>query len=154
MRKHTSLIIVLIILSFLLPTSCSGTNITETVTQTQTVTLPPVTETVTTQPSITETTFPPITFTGSKVDKETLPFIVTTNEWIIDWSYVPDAKYSFYADFRFFVYPRGETESFVESLIFPSSYIGTTYSCAGAGEYHLDVTAIRVKSWRITIRPS
>jgi len=156
MRKHISLTIVLIILSLLLLASCLGTNITETVTQfqTQTVTLPPVTETITTQPSITETTFSPITFTGSKVDKETLPFIVTTNEWIIDWSYVPQRKYRPYADFRFFVYPRDKTDVYIESVILPSGYSGTIFSCAGVGEYYLDVTAIRVESWRITIRPS
>ena len=80
--------------------------------------------------------------------------MVTTSEWIIDWSYIPDAKYYQYAEFGFFIYPRGETVFFVESVIFPVSTSITTYSYAGIGEYYLDVTAASVKNWSIIIRPA
>jgi uncharacterized repeat protein (TIGR02543 family) len=97
-------------------------------------------------------TFAPIIFTGSS-DRTTPPFTVTTSEWIIDWSYVPDPEYPEYASFGFFVYPRGETEVYVESVLFPGSTSGSTYSYAGPGEYYIKLSCANIKSWKITIKP-
>lgn len=98
-------------------------------------------------------TFSPITFTGSS-DKTTSPFEVTTEEWIIDWSYVPDSEYPEYAAFGFFIYPRGETAMYVESISSPGSTSDSTYSYAGSGEYYITVLCANVESWEIIIRPA
>jgi hypothetical protein len=96
--------------------------------------------------------FEPILITGSS-DKTSPPFTVTTKEWIIDWSYVPDPEWPEMAVFGFFVYPRGETVMFVESVLFPEGTSGTTYSYAGAGEYYIQVLVGNVKSWEVVISP-
>jgi len=95
--------------------------------------------------------FEPITITGSG-DKTSPPFTVTTEEWIIDWSYNTDEPE--YAVFGFFVYPRGETDIYIESVLFPESTEGSTYSYAGQGDYYVKVSASNVKSWIITIKPA
>lgn len=97
-------------------------------------------------------TFSPITFIGAS-DKTTAPFEVTTIEWVIDWSYIPDPEYPEYAVFGFYVYPRGETVMYVEAVLFPESTSGTTYSYAGIGEYYIAVGCANVQSWEITISP-
>jgi len=102
-------------------------------------------------PTPTQTSFEPIVLTGSG-EKTTPPFTVTTTEWIIEWSYTSDNPE--FAVFGFFVYPRGETVSFVESCLFPEGTSGSTYSYAGAGEYYVKVTAANIKSWTITIKPA
>ena len=157
--------LLLILLSaVIILTSCASERIifiTQTVNQTQTQTITSV-RTITLQPTaippespptITETTFSPITFSGSGSEK-TPPFTVTTNEWIIDWSYVPSPEFPDLAVFGFFIYPRGETIFSVESVLFPSSTSSSTYSYAGSGEYYLDITSANVSSWTITIRPA
>jgi len=98
-------------------------------------------------------TFEPIVITGSG-DKTSPPFAVTTEEWVIDWSYVPDSEYPEWAMFGFFVYPRGETVSFVEQGLFMDETEGSTYSYAGAGEYYIEVMAGNIKSWEIVISPA
>lgn len=96
-------------------------------------------------------TFNPITLRGT--DSETTPpFTVTTKEWIIDWSYSTDDPD--FAIFSFFVYPRGETASYAESVLFPKVTSGTTYSYAGPGEYYIKTAAGNITQWEITIRPA
>jgi len=100
-------------------------------------------------------TFQPIVLTGS-ASKTTPPFTVTTKEWIIEWSYTPNPEYPEMALFGFFVYPRGETVFFVESVMasIGGETSGSTYSYAGAGEYYIAVTVANVESWQITIKPA
>jgi len=96
-------------------------------------------------------TFEPIIITGTG-DKTSPPFTVTTGEWVIDWSYTPtDPEY---AVFGLFVYPRGETAVFVESVLFPESTSGTTYSYAGPGEYYIKVSSGNIEQWEIVIKPA
>ena len=173
------ILLFILLLAIIIVTSCAGERIiatrtvylpqTQTITSVQTTTLQPTggnafTVTVTktnritttvgdSQPSTGERPFSPITLTGSS-DKKTAPFTVTTSEWIIDWSYVPDPELSEFAVFGFFVYPRGETVGYVESVLVPDSTSGTTYSYAGVGEYYISVTIANVRSWTITIRPA
>ncbi len=97
-------------------------------------------------------TFEPIVITGSGY-KTSPPFTITTEEWIIDWSYVPDPEYPEFAVFGFFIYPRGETVLYVGSVLFPEGTSGSTYSYAGAGEYYINVSAANVKSWEVIISP-
>ena len=96
-------------------------------------------------------TFEPIVITGSG-DKTSPPFTVTTDEWVIDWSYVPDPEYPEMTVFGFFVYPRGKTAGSVVSVSFAEES-GSTYSYAGAGEYYIQVIAANIKSWEVVISP-
>jgi len=98
-------------------------------------------------------TFEPIEISGSS-DMTSPPFTVTTKEWTIDWSYVPNTEYPGFATFVFFVYPRGETEMYVESMINAAGTSGSTYSYAGAGDYYVVVIAGNVNSWKIVISPA
>lgn len=115
------------------------------------------TPTETTTPSLPEPqpepqTFEPIVITGSG-DKTSPPFSVTTDEWIIDWSFIPNPEYPELAVFGFFIYPRGETVSFVESVSFADEE-GSTYSYAGSGEYYLEVIAANIEGWEVVVRPA
>lgn len=110
---------------------------------------PPSSSSIPESPS---TTFEPIIFTGSD-SKTTPPFEVTTDEWIIEWSYIPNAKYPEDADFNFLIYPRGETAWYVES-VWSADTTGSTYSYEGSGEYYIKVLAYGIDSWEITISPA
>ena len=95
-------------------------------------------------------TFSPVTFRGSD-STTTAPFTVTTDEWIIDWSYKPiDPSLSI---FSFLIYPRGQKDMFVEAILFPAGQSGSTYSYAGPGEYYIVVNAANIENWQITIKP-
>ena len=98
-------------------------------------------------------TFEPIEISGSS-DMTSPPFTVTTKEWIIDWSFVPDPEYPEFATFLFFVYPRGETAMYVEAMLSTEVTSGSTYSYAGAGEYYVKVHAANVNSWKIVVSPA
>jgi len=137
------LLIILVILTGVMLTACAAP--------------PAPSEVPTPPPPPAEETAPPATFepiiiTGSG-DKTSPPFTVTTDEWVIDWSYAPDPEYPDMAVFGFFIYPRGETAVYVESVLFPKGTSGSTYSYAGAGEYYIKVTAANVKSWEVVISP-
>jgi hypothetical protein len=94
----------------------------------------------------------PITFTGSG-ETTTPPFNVTTSEWIIYWSYVPDYYFPGSASFAFVIYPRGEDTDYVESVFLPKTTGGSIHSYAGPGEYYIEVFCGNIESWEITIRP-
>ena len=95
-------------------------------------------------------TFQPIVITGSGT-KTSPPFKITTEEWIVNWSYTSDDPE--FAVFSFFIFPRGELTIFVESVMFPEGTSGSTYSYAGPGEYYIKIAAANIKSWTITIKP-
>ncbi len=102
-------------------------------------------------PSTTKvSTFSPITFTGSD-GKTTPPFTVTTKEWIVEWTYTPkdDAPGMHY--FAIVIWERGKDKFVVWQL--PESTYGSTYCYAGAGDYYLEVGAVGIKEWQITIKP-
>jgi hypothetical protein len=94
----------------------------------------------------------PITFTGSS-ETATPLFAVTTSEWVISWSYVPDYDFPGSASFGLFVHPRGDEADYVESVFLPKTTEGSIYSYAGPGEYYIEVLCGNVESWRIGIRP-
>ena len=97
-------------------------------------------------------TFEPITITGAG-DKTTPPFEVTTDEWIIEWSYTADEPE--WALFWAFIYPRGETAIYVEDISPGSNQMsGSTYCYAGPGEYYIVVGAANIDHWEITISPA
>jgi len=96
-------------------------------------------------------TFEPIVITGSG-GKTSPPFTITTDEWIIDWSYVPSSKRPELVVFGFCIYPRRKTAGSVASVSFAEED-GSTYSYAGAGEYYIKVVAANIKSWEVVISP-
>lgn len=96
--------------------------------------------------------FEPITITGAG-SKTSAPFEVTTDEWLIEWSYRADDPEM--AGFYFFVYPRGETVMYVESIMAGDGETsGATYCYAGRGEYYVEVLAANINRWEITISPA
>lgn len=64
------------------------------------------------------------TFTGvgSSETHNTTTFTIDHPEWQIRWAYTPDPNHSAYAGFIVFVYPQGET----------NSYVGAIYSIGGS----------------------
>jgi hypothetical protein len=73
--------------------------------------------------------------------------------WVINWSFVPDSEYPDLAVLGFYVYPRGETAAYVESVAMPSGTSGSTYSYAGPGDYYVKVISANIESWTIIITP-
>lgn len=94
--------------------------------------------------------FTPIRITGSG-DKTSEPFKVTTDEWVIDWSF--ETADSDMSVFWFYIFPRGETILYVECILFPEETSGSTYSYTGPGEYYIKVGAGNIDNWTITIKP-
>ena len=110
----------------------------------------PSTPSPTTNPTP-KATSDPIVITGAG-DRTSPPFAVTTKEWIIDWSYTTDSEYP---GFSFYVYPRGETTGYIESVSTgDEERNGTTYVYAAPREYYVEVIAANLNSWQITIRPA
>ncbi len=110
---------------------------------------PPATTPPSTSPP--PATFAPITKSGTD-SLTTAPFTVTTDEWIIDWSFsTSDPEF---AVFGFFIYPRGETELYTEMVLFPEATSGSTYSYAGPGEYYIKTNVANIDEWEITIKPA
>ena len=103
-------------------------------------------------PAEQDTTFEPITITGT-FHETSQPFRVNTKEWITNWPYVPYPEYPELAVFQFYIYPRGETVMFVGLMLLPEGTSGSMYTYAGAGEYYINVIADNVKSWEIVISP-
>lgn len=73
----------------------------------------------------------------------TPPFTIPTREWQITWDF---------ADYvaGFFVYPRGETAMYIESISWPGNQ-GSTYVYKGQGEFYIKVLAMG--NWRLKIQP-
>lgn len=89
------------------------------------------------------------TFTGQG-DKTTAPFHISGSEWRINWTAVPESPE--FGGFGFFVYPEGETASYVESIDTPhGSGSDTTYIYEGKGNFYVKVFAANESSWTIEI---
>lgn len=132
-----------------------GTIAYETVTATSTI-LQPYEITVTTgqtQPTTTQTPGQGgwttiATFTGIN-DKNTPDFTVPTNIWRITYTVQPANAYS---SFSFYLYPSGQTETFLTSVLYVASGTDTTYVHVGPGAFWLDVAAVNLISWTIQIQ--
>lgn len=94
--------------------------------------------------------FQPIVITGSG-GKTTAPFLITTAEWIIDWSYVPDGDYPV---FGAFIHRRSDDAVYQGITASKKETSGSTYCYAGPGEYYLEIHVMNIKNWEITIRPA
>jgi hypothetical protein len=95
-------------------------------------------------------TFNPVTFRGSD-STTTAPFTVTTKEWIVEWTYTPKDNAPGMYYFAIVIWERGKDKFVVWQL--PESTYGSTYCYAGAGDYYLEVGAVGIKEWQITIKP-
>jgi hypothetical protein len=89
------------------------------------------------------------TFTGSDY-RDTEDFNVPTNYWRIVYTTV--AKNEQYAGFSVFIFPSGETKSYVAMVNFDKSGTDTTYVRAGPGDFWIKVGAANLKSWTIEIQ--
>lgn len=114
------------------------------------------------------TTFTPITFTGSS-DQTTDLFTVTTDTWVIEWSYTPEVtdyvnatggivRYTAQlTSLIFYVYPKGSSNDYYILSVFdldPSKTSGSIDCSAGAGQYYIKVKCANISSWTITIKPA
>jgi hypothetical protein len=91
------------------------------------------------------------TFTGG-TGQTTDYFNVPTNEWRIVWTITPEDPNSGFGGFYTFVYPKGESALYVDSIDGDSSHTsGTTYIHEGSKEYYLKVGASNLQSYTITI---
>lgn len=92
-------------------------------------------------------------FTGS-ADKTTQTFTITSSEWRIYWSYIPDSQFPQYAVFAFFAYPKGETALFVDSVSADgnSETSSIEYVQEGAGQYYLKILSANLEAYSIHIQ--
>lgn len=89
-----------------------------------------------------------ITFTGS-TDKTTELFHIPSETWRINWTYTGGS----YAVFSFFVYPEGETTSYVEFLsAMGSSKSDVTYIYEGQDNFYVKLIAANIDPWTLTIQ--
>lgn len=89
-----------------------------------------------------------ITFTGSTY-KTTELFHIPSETWRINWTYTTGSS----AVFSFFVYPEGETMSFVESLsAMGSSKSDVTYIYEGQDNFYVKLLAANIDPWTLTVQ--
>ncbi len=92
------------------------------------------------------------TITGSS-DQTTDYFNVPTNEWSVTWSYTPDPQYPQYAGFYFYIYPKGETAVYVDSVSATGDRqtSGTSYVHEGSKDYYLKILDANIPNYTIQI---
>jgi hypothetical protein len=149
-------LLILALIAFLLLTGCEPEvrYIFDTQTVTKTVTEFSIqTVTITTSSSTNNTSFSTIRLSGNS-DMNTAVFTVTSDAFLINWSYTPQPGMADDALFNYFLYPAGETVIYVNSVLFPTSTSGSTYCYAGAGQYYFSVACYAVTVWNITISPA
>ena len=89
-----------------------------------------------------------ITFSGSE-DKTTPPFTIKGDEWRVNWTVNSSSKYP---RLSVFVYPRGETVSYVSHWSCSKAYYSDTqYIYEGSGDYYFDVCAANLDSWKLEV---
>jgi len=89
-----------------------------------------------------------ITFTGSE-DKVTQPFTIKGDEWRVKWSVSSSSDWPY---FYVFVYPRGETVSYVSHWSCDQPYYSDTqYIYEGNGDYYFDIGAANLNSWKLEV---
>jgi len=91
----------------------------------------------------------PATFAGS-ADMTTMPFRIEKKEFKVIYTMEPVTALMYEgAGQNIAVYPRGETENYIETAMVGA---GTgTMSLKGKGEYYIRVQCSQVKSWKIDV---
>lgn len=104
---------------------------------------------------VTDSSLRPIRITGTG-SKNSAPFTITTNEWLLQWTCTPEPGVAEYAGLTISVYPKGETTAIVR-IVRPSlrgsSCEGSSRSYAGPGEYCLRVGVANLQCWEVCIQP-
>lgn len=89
-----------------------------------------------------------MTFTGSAY-KTTELFHIPSETWRINWTYTGGSL----AVFGFYVYPEGETVSYVESLsAMGSSKSDVTYIYEGQDNFYIELLAANIDPWTLTVQ--
>lgn len=78
-------------------------------------------------------------------------FTIPTSEWRLSWTITPDPDYPTYAGFSVFIYPRGETALYVDSLYITgdTQKTGTLYVHEGNGEYYLKISSANLDGYTV-----
>jgi len=87
-------------------------------------------------------------------DQTTEYFKIDATEWRIKWSYTPKAGIAGdLAAFSMFIYPKGETNLYVDMLLKTgrNETSGTLNVHEGQKEYYLKIGAANVDSWTVTV---
>lgn len=93
------------------------------------------------------------TITGS-TDQTTNYFAIPTKEWRIEWIITPASDAAEYAVFGAFIYPKGETNQYVDHITKfagSSQNSGITYIHEGAKDYYLTITVANVQAYTLRI---
>ncbi|MCW4028465.1 MAG: hypothetical protein NWE92_02310 [Candidatus Bathyarchaeota archaeon] len=92
------------------------------------------------------------TVTGSN-GQTTDYFYIPATQWRITWSYVPDPAYPDYAVFSVFIYPKGETTMFTETMtkVGANETSGVTYIGEGQKDYYIQVICANLNKYTITV---
>jgi len=85
-------------------------------------------------------------------------FTVDKNRWYIDWRCLIDPEYKdAVAVFNIYIYPKGETEEYVDEIenrmnrTVTSGSSGSPRIYASAGEYYIRVEAIGLEAYEIVV---
>jgi hypothetical protein len=91
-------------------------------------------------------------FTGSG-SQTTAEFSIGGSEWRIVWSYVPNSVGPSFTVFSFFVYPHGEANVYVDSVIKygSSETSGILYIHQGPKPYYLKILSANTQGYTITV---
>ncbi len=90
--------------------------------------------------------------TGSST-QTTNYFTIPSSEWRLTWSYTPSSAGGTYAIFSVFVYPKGETAVYVDTIIKTGATdtSGVEYIHQGQTDYYVKIIAANVDSYTIKV---
>lgn len=79
-------------------------------------------------------------------------FYIPTKEWRIKWSYVAHELYSTLSLFNLFIYPKGETELFIDMVYkMGESADDMTYIHQASGDFYLKINVANLQSYKIIL---
>ena len=87
---------------------------------------------------------------GSSESETIIHFVVDGDEWIVDWSYVPDPEHIWHRLYLS-IYSTEEASDFTYMIDSSGAASGSNYIYADAGFYGVDIVAIGLESWKIII---
>ena len=90
-----------------------------------------------------------VTSFSGQGDKTTDSFKITGSKWRIKWNYT--TNYPEYATFSIFIYPKGETVSYIDFVDASGAGKSDVSYIYQSGEFYLKIIAANLESWQITI---
>jgi len=82
-------------------------------------------------------------------DKTTDTFKISSSKWRIKWSYT--TNYPEYAIFSVFIYPKGETVSYIDFIDASGASKSDISYIYQSGEFYLKIITANLENWQITI---